>query len=199
MPAIKIHPPKPLPEQAISEQEFQDWQNELEIWLGEDDNMARFMTGGRYHTWQSQEQFPHRIADVHPRDPDRPAQDVNNREDLITDLLAKRRRQLKTFLGQIAKCTSRNMYATIVRHAMSLEWIYTKIRQDYDIQQKGIHFLNIIDLKYDAQSKTPASFYNEYRTVILNNVGRQDERIHYLNQDLPADDEWAHFSKILSY
>ena len=61
MPAIKIHPPKPLPEQAISEQEFQDWQNELEIWLGEDDNMARFMTGGRYHRWQSQEQFPHRI------------------------------------------------------------------------------------------------------------------------------------------
>ena len=78
MPAIKIPPPKPLPEQAISEQEFQDWQNELEIWLGEDDNMARFMTGGRYHTWQSQEQSPHRIAAVHARDPDRPALDANN-------------------------------------------------------------------------------------------------------------------------
>jgi len=44
MPAIKIHPPKPLPEQAISEQEFQDWKNELEIWLGEDDSMARKST-----------------------------------------------------------------------------------------------------------------------------------------------------------
>ena len=151
--------------------------------------MARFMTGGRYQNWQSQEQFPHRIDIVNPRDPDRPAQGADNREDLLMDLLAKRRRQLKTFLGQVAKCTSRNMYATIVRHATSLDWIYNKIRQDYDIQQKGIHFLNIIDLKYDAQTKTPASFYNEYRTVILNNVGRQNERIHYRNQDLPADEQ----------
>ena len=178
MPAIKIHPPKPLPEQAISEQEFQDWQNELEIWLGEDDNIARFMTGGRYQRWQSQEQNPHRIDDLHARDPDRPQQDAANREDVTADLLVKQRRQLKTFLGQVAKCTSRNMYATIVRHATSLDWIYNKIRQDYDIQQKGTHFLNIIDLKYDAQTKTPASFYNEYRTVILNNVGRQNEQIY---------------------
>ena len=127
MPAIKIHPPKPLPEQAISEQEFQDWQNELEIWLGEDDNMARFMTGGRYETWRSQEAYPNRVEDLHPRDPERPQNDAANREDLLADLLAKRRRQLKTFLGQVAKCTSRNLYATIVRHATSLEWIYTKI------------------------------------------------------------------------
>ena len=127
MPAIKIHPPKPLPEQAISEQEFQDWQNELEIWLGEDDNMARFMTGGRYGTWRSQEAYPNRVEDLHPRDPERPQNDAANREDLLADLLAKRRRQLKTFLGQVAKCTSRNLYATIVRHATSLEWIYTKI------------------------------------------------------------------------
>ena len=189
MPAIKIHPPKPLPEQAISEQEFQDWKNELEIWLGEDDSMARFMSRGIYRNWQSQEQLPERIADVDPRDPDRPAQGAANREDLRTELLEKRRRQVNTFLGQVAKCTSRNMYATIVRHATSLDWIYTRIRQDYDIQQKGIHFLNIIDLKYDSQSKTPASFYNEYRTVILNNVGRQNERIHYLDRALPADEQ----------
>ena len=31
------------------------------------------------------------------------------------------------------------------------------------------------------QTKTPASFYNEYRTIILKNVGRQDEVIHYNN------------------
>ena len=97
---------------------------------------------------------------------------------MLDELLAKRPRQLKTFLGQVAKCASKNMYATIVRHATSLEWIYTKVRQDYDIQQKGIHFLNVINLKYDATTKTPASFYNEYRTLLLNNVGRADEVIH---------------------
>ena len=115
--------------------------------------MARFMTGGRYETWLSQEANPLRIRALHAQDPDRPQQEAANREDILADLLAKQRRKLKTFLGQVAKCTSHNMYATIVRHATSLQWIYNKIRQDYDIQQKGIHFLNIIDLKYDAQMK----------------------------------------------
>ena len=81
MPAMKIYPPKPLPEQVISEQEFQDWQNELEIWLGEDDNMARFMTEGRYNTWQSQEANPNRIADLNPNNLDRPEENVRNRQD----------------------------------------------------------------------------------------------------------------------
>ena len=49
--SLKIYPPKQLPEHHISEQDFQDWSNELEIYLGADDDMARFMPDGRYHTW----------------------------------------------------------------------------------------------------------------------------------------------------
>ena len=178
MPQIKIHPPKQLPEQAISQQEFEDWQNELEIYLGQDENMARFMTDGLYHEWSSQEQDPHWIPRVLDGDPDTPAEAVQNRDARVTELLAKRRRQLRTFIGQVAKSASKNMYAAIVRHSTSLEWIYDKIREDYDIQTKGIHFLNIVDLTYDPETKTPAGFYNEYRTVIINNIGRRGETIH---------------------
>lgn len=46
MPGIKIHPPKQLPEHSLSQQEFEDWTNELEIYLGQDAAMARFMAGG---------------------------------------------------------------------------------------------------------------------------------------------------------
>ena len=133
MPHIKIHPPKQLPEHSLSQQEFEDWQNELEIYLSQDDNMARFMADGQYNTWESQEENPNRIPELHQRDPDRPAADVENREDVMADLLNKRRRQLRTFIGQIAKSASRNMYAGIVRHATSLEWVYKKVREDYDI------------------------------------------------------------------
>ena len=79
------------------------------------------------------------------------------------------------------------MYAAIVRHSIILECIYNKVQEDYDIQTKGIHFLNIVDLEYNPETKTPAGFY-EYRTVILNNIGRRAEVIHW-NQDraLPAD------------
>ena len=64
MPQIKIHPPNQLPEQAISQQQFEDWVNELEIYLGQDENMARFMTDGLYQQWSSQEQDPNRIQAV---------------------------------------------------------------------------------------------------------------------------------------
>ena len=129
MPKIKILPPKQLPEYTLSQQDFEDWQNELEIYLGGDEDMARFMTGGRYHTWESQERYPDRIHNLDARDPDRPQQDAANREDKLTDLLARRRCELQTFLGQDAKSASKNMYAMIVKHATSLEWIYTHIRE----------------------------------------------------------------------
>ena len=127
MPQIKIHPPKQLPEHAISQQEFEDWQNELEIYLGQDENMARFMAEERYQNWQSQEENPHRIQIVHVRDLDRPADDAQNRDDVMAELLSKRRRQLRTFIGQVAKAASKNMYAAIVRHSTSLEWVYNKV------------------------------------------------------------------------
>ena len=89
MPQIKIHPPKQLPEHSLSQQEFENWQNELEIYLGQDENMARFMSDGRYNAWQSQEENPDRIQQLNQIDPDRPAQDAANREDRVVDLLTK--------------------------------------------------------------------------------------------------------------
>ena len=53
------------------------------------------------------------------------------------------------------------MDAGIVRHATSLDWVYNKVREEYDIQTKGIYFLNIKDLQYNPETKTPAGFYNK--------------------------------------
>ena len=67
--------------------------------------------------------------------------------------------------------------------------MYNKVREDYDIQTKGIHFLYIVDLEYDKETKTLAGFYNEYRTVILNNIGRRNEVIQWNNdRALDADE-----------
>lgn len=194
MPQIKIHPPKQLPEQAISQQQFEDWVNELEIYLGQDDNMARFMSDGLYHEWLSQEQDPNRLRELLDGDPDAPEENAQNRDAKQRELLAKRRRELRTFIGQVAKSASKNMYAGIVCYATSLNWIYNKIREDYDIQTKGIHYLNIVDVTYNPDTKTPAGFYHEYRTVILNNIGRRGETIHWYlaaptgHQQLAADE-----------
>ena len=121
MPSIKIHPPKQLPEQAISQQEFEDWTNELEIYLGQDEAMARFMIGGIYANWASQEADPDRLAAISNQDPNLPAEDAVNRPALQQELLNKRRRELRTFIGLIAKVAAKNMYAAIVRHSTSLQ------------------------------------------------------------------------------
>ena len=34
-----------------------------------------------------------------------------------------------------------------MQQSTSLNWIYNKLREDYDIQTKGIHLFNIIDVK----------------------------------------------------
>ena len=121
MPGIKIHPPKQLPEQSISQQEFEDWTNELEIYLGQDEAMARFMAGGIYDTWTSQEADPNRIQIVAPEDPQTPRDDAANRVAVMAELLAKRRRELRTFIGLVAKVAAKNMYAGIVHHSTSLQ------------------------------------------------------------------------------
>ena len=127
MPQVKIHPPKQLPETKISEQEFQDWSNELEIWIGGDNDMARFMQDGIYSELQSQERNPERIQELSDRDPDRPAAGVPNRDDVVAELLRRRRRELRAFIGQVAQSASKNMYGAIVRHSTSLQLVYNKI------------------------------------------------------------------------
>ena len=48
--------------------------------------------------------------------------------------------------------------------------------------------MNLIDLKYDPSTKTPTSFYNEYRTLLLNIIGRAHKVIHLNNnQALDTD------------
>ena len=49
---------------------------------------------------------------------------------------------------------------------------------------------NVLDIKYDSTTMTLVEFYNEYRSLLLNNVGRQNETIHWYpenHQVLEAD------------
>ena len=93
------------------------------------------------------------------------------------------------FLSQVANCVSTNHYTTVMRHAVSLQWIFDKIRQDYDITHKGIHFLNLSRLKYDPDTMTPARFYQLYRAHIINHTARAGQTIQWNNNQLLAHDE----------
>ena len=103
--------------------------------------------------------------------------------------LADIRVNLRTALAIIGKCVAQGHYNTVIRHSTSLRWIYESLRSDYNIQSKGIHFFNILDLKFDAEGQTPVSFYNQYRTLVINNLSKAGDTIKYKNNENLDQDE----------
>ena len=167
---IKIYAPTKLPDYGLSEQGFQTWKTELRIYLNQQDDFLVFMKGGIYANWSPAEEG------------ERLRVKAKKREDPLVDdevELDKRNRDLDLFLSLIAKTVSQPHYPIIMENSTSLDWIYNKLREDYDIQTKGIHFLNILDLKYDESKMQPMGFYNQYRTIILNNLAQVGDTIEY--------------------
>jgi hypothetical protein len=165
MPSIKIHPPEKLPDSGLSEQQFLIYKTELEVYLSSDDKCLPFLPTGQYNTWTAAETLPDRLA---------AAAGTDNAATFET-----RKRDLTCFLSLIAKTVSINHYSTIMQNSTSLDWIYNKLREDYNIQTKGIHLFNILDIKYDPSTMTPMGFYNQYRTIIMNNLAKANNVIRY--------------------
>ena len=190
MGGIKYTPPNQLPEGPISEQAFQKWKTELEMYLGMEDKFALFFPGKALDTWRTGEE----AGDERLNDEDLQEARHNDlphrRNPAREPSLEARNVHLKVFLSLIAKCVSDGHHATVMQHSTSLNGIFDQLRQDYDIQSKGIHFLNLIDLKYDETSTTPVAFYNQYRTVIINNLKKRDTVVRWKNNyQLQADEK----------
>ena len=186
MPSIKIYPPTQLPDRAVSETQFSIWCEELEVYLAQEDEFTQFLSEGKYATWQSKEHNPERITQFHEddfNDPDLNTPAARNAK------LRSVRTKLRTVLAIIGKVVSEGHYNTVIRHSTSLQWIYDTLKADYDIQQRGIHFFNILDVKYDQDKATPVSFYNRYRTVIINNLAKRGDVIKYKGQAAITEDE----------
>ena len=152
MSGIKIYPPNQLPAEGISDAQFRVWKEELEVYLETENKFDKFLPGGRYAEWQAAEENENRI-EVH-KAPD------------TAEQLTRIRKDLRQFITLIAKYVNIDYYNPIIRHSTSLAWIYTKIREDFDIQQQGIHFFNILDLAWDPTGQTtPVGFYNSFRSI----------------------------------
>ena len=191
MPSIKIYPPNQLPEKKLSETQFNIWREELEVYISQEKCFKIFLPGQQYDQWESAEAYSHRIRNLRPEDTlqangDRNEVDAHmENEEKLSDI----RVNLRTVLAIVGKCVAEGHYNSVVRHSTSLNWIYDTIRSDYDIQTKGIHFLNVIELKYDPDRHTPVAYYNEYRTMIVNNLARAGDTIRYKNNENLDEDE----------
>ena len=175
MPPAKILPPSQLPTSGVTDIILKKWIDQLKVYLLQYDNFAFFMEGGRYSEWSPAEEYQHRIR-AHAA-PDA-ADDLNNR-----------RTQLRTLLSIVARYVQDSDYDPVIKHSTSLEWVFNKLREDYDIRRKGIHFLNIIDLQYDATTMTPTGFYNTYRSHFINNLRKTGDVVAWKSADALQEDE----------
>ena len=175
MPSIKVHPPERLPEGELSEQDFQAYKTELEVFLSMDEKLRPFLNQGGYNRWVAAEEGGQQLRERH--------MDDNEAQ------LAERNIDLKLFLSLVAKTLPKSRYSTVMQHSTSLQSIYDMIRQDYDIQTRGIHVLNIIELKYDKNSMKPIAFYNQYRAMVMNNMAKTGDVIRYKNNREQTADE----------
>ena len=176
MSGIKIYPPNQLPNEGVTDVQFKIWKEELEIYLETEDKFEKFFPGGRYANWEAAESFEGRI-----QTPVEPDTETN---------LPRIQKDLRQFVALVAKYVHQDYYNPIVRHSTSLSWIYNKIREDYDIQQQGVHFLNIMDLVWDPTAQTtPTGFYNSYRSAIIGNLAKQGAFIKWKNTTLSEDEK----------
>ena len=174
MAPIKIYPPAKLPEKGVTDMLFNVWIKELEVYLGQDDNLAVFMAGGHCSEWEAYDANPNRITE--PAGEDK------------AQHLPVRRRQLRTILSIVAKSCDIHHYNIVNKHSTCLLLIYTKLREDYNIQQKGIHFFNLLDLQF-KQGDNVVGFYNQYRHLIIANLKKRGDRIHWQEANLDQDEK----------
>ena len=173
--SIKIYPPMQLPAEGITDTQFQIWKEELEVYFELEPKYIKFLPGGRYESWEAAEMVEGRILGT--KEPDK------NEE------LPKICRELRQFITIFAKYVHTDYYNPIIRHSTSVQWIYNKIREDYDIQLKGVHFLNILDLQWDPTAQTtPTGFYNSYRSMIIGNLAKKGDPVKWKGEFLKEDE-----------
>lgn len=176
MSGIKIYPPKELPAEGVTDTQFAMWTEKLEIYLEIEEKFRKFLPGGTYDKWLPAEDNSNRIETPHPPDTDAKLPEI--------------RRELRQFIAIIAELVHQDYYNPIMKHSTSLTWIYKKIRQDYNIEHKGIHFMNILDLKFDSTGQTTAvGFYNQYRSMIIANLAKKNDVISWKNEVLKEDEK----------
>ena len=174
MAPIKIFPPKKLPEDGVTDHLFKVWKEELEFYLAQDSRMAAFMKDGAYAKWEAYVDNPERILE--PAGADEMAH------------LPLRRSELCTFLNIVAKACDVSYFDSIMHHSKSLQWIYSELRNDFNINENENTFFNLLELQYEPGTST-VDFYNHYRNLVIANLKKKGDIIEWQKSRVMELDE----------
>ena len=193
---LRLKPPTPLPQGPISKVAFKVFANQLKAYLEQDYTNYLFLQGGSYENW-GPEQQGRRIQNLAENDPEHQKlvqQAAAGREDGI-DLPAERNRLLLTRNLQLSKLITLvailchyTEQDDIVRCSTSMEWIFKYLRQHYNLESRGEHFLDVLDVAY-SQDLPYQTFYKQFRAGFLDNLRKRGDRLLYKGNIQLDEDE----------
>lgn len=158
---------------------FENWKQNLQYTLSLDPNFAQFLVEGVVWGKKSRAAPLRGFVD----DGDNVAQ-ANRRtaQQKVT--------QLELMLGQVANycpVISRN---TVVKNATSMQFIWQAIRTHFGFQNTGAHFLDLCDIKLEAEEK-PEDLYQRIVAFIDDNLLRAQGGITHHGEEIDEDEEMS--------
>ena len=173
---LKLIQPKELPADGLTSAEFKPWTNHLTNFLQQDVENFRFLKGGNYSMWSpaSDNESNKRIVALHAADPDHVAINAEILTEPLKEvkrvrLLNSRNAQLGKLIQHVASFVHYTETDDIDQLSKSMEWIFTYLRQHYNIEAKGSNLLKITEHTYKSGTSHQV-FYKQFRTSWLNNL-----------------------------
>ena len=193
---LRLKPPTPLPQGPVSKVAFKVFVNQLTAYLEQDYTNYLFLPGGCYEEWGPQQEG-RRIRNLANEDPEnqklvqRAAAGRDNEFDLVAEqnrLLLSRNSQLSKFITLIAILCHYTEQDDVTQCSTSMAWITNYLRQHYNLESRGEHFLDIVDVAYN-QDMPYQTFYKQFRAGFLDNLRKQGDRLVYKNNTQLEEDE----------
>ena len=194
---LRLKSPTPLPQGPVSKIAFKVFLNQLRAYLEQDQNNYMFLPEGCYSTWHPRQEG-RRLQELSDDDADNQklirqaaANGRNDGIDLPTEqtrLLLSRNSQLSKFITLIAILCHYTEQDDINNCSTSWDWILTYLRQHYNLESRGEHFLDIAGITYNSDLPYQ-TYYKQFRASFLDNLRRQGDRLAYKNNQILNEDE----------
>merc|ERR1719244_1743403 len=194
---IKLKPPDVLPATGVTSTSFQVFRNRLTGYILQDTNNYMFVqqhdNGESIYAQWKPFQSSMRITDLHESDPDLP--DINKTTDRdekkrkLDKLVLKRNSQLQKCIQMIADFLHYTEVDDVIKRCTSVPWIWQYLKEHYNIESKGVHFLKIAKVNPEPD-ELPQTFYRRLRAAFLDNLRKKGDVIkHDNNLTLDIDEK----------
>ena len=175
---LRLKPPSPLPQGPVSKVAFKVFTNQMRAYLEQDYINYMFLPEGCYSEWRAKQEGRQiqTLADTDPENQkllqQAEAARDQNRIDLPAEqnrLLLTRNAQLTKFVTLIAILCYYTEQDDIMQCSTSFDWIIRYLKQHYNLESRGEHFMDILDVVYTAD--TPyQTFFKQFRAGFIDNL-----------------------------